>query len=407
LSIVTNEPRRREWQIAIAPKTLVLVASALAALWLAHALLPVLLVIVAAAMLAGTLAPAVHWLEAHRIKRGIAIAIVFTTLTLGMTLFIVFTVPALVSQIASVIVQEPQIRERAAVFLGEHRITASLAAPLRAMRYGELVAGYGSEALAFSTRAVEVATYLVATAFLSLYMMIGRDRLRGGLFALVPRRYHLRLSRVLINLQTIVGGYIRGQLLTSAFMAVFAFVLLTAFGIDNALALALFAGLTDVLPYVGGALATIPIVAAASSHGLVIFGIVLAAMLVYQEIESRFIVPRVYGDALRLPPSIVLIALLVGGALLGIVGALLALPVAAALRMLVEELRVALPGEDFDDTVIRERDESAEDEYARRAEGVPAKEAVHIAVEISEQMIQEQGGPEQAASVPITGGHPD
>jgi putative heme transporter len=384
-----------------------LIALAMAALWLAHALLSVLLVVAGAAMLAGTLAPAVHWLEAHRIKRSVAIGIVFATLAVAVTLLIAFTVPALVSQIASVIEQEPQLRERTAAFLAEHRVTASLAAPLRAVRYDQLVAGYGSEAFELSTRAIEVSAYLVATGFLSLYIMVDRDRLRGGLFALVPRRYHLRLSRVLINLQTIVGGYIRGQLLTSAFMAVFAFVLLTAFGVDNALALALFAGLTDVLPYVGGALATIPIVVAASSHGLVIAGIVLAAMLVYQEVESRFIVPRVYGTALRLPPSIVLVALLVGGALLGIVGALLALPVAAALRMLVEELRVALPGEDFDDTIIRERDESAEDEYARKAEGVPAREAAHIAVSISEQMIEEQGGPEKAASVPITGGRHD
>ncbi len=73
--------------------------------------------------------------------------------------------------------------------------------------------------------------------------------------------------------------------------------------------------------------------------------------------------------------------------------------------MLVEELRVALPGEDVDDTALRARDERAEEEYAHRAEGVPAEQAAAIAVEISEQrQNQEEGDPERAAELPITAG---
>jgi predicted PurR-regulated permease PerM len=242
---------------------------------------------------------------------------------------------------------------------------------------------------------------------LALYFLIDRDRLRGTLFSLLPRDYHLRLSRVLLSLQIIVGGYIRGQMITSALMAVFTFALLSVFGIRNALALAIFAGLANVLPYVGVVLATLPVVIAAAPHGLVVVGVVLGAMLAYQELESRFIVPHVYGKALRLPSSIVLVALLVGGTLMGVVGALLALPVAAALRMLVEELRVVLPGEDIDDSAIRERDERAEDEYAEKSEGVDAREASKIAVEIAEQRIEEEGGADEGTSVPITGGRPD
>ena len=58
---------------------------------------------------------------------------------------------------------------------------------------------------------MEVVAYAVSAIFLALYIMIDRDRLRGGLFAVVPRTHHMRLSRVLVNLETIVGGYIRGQ----------------------------------------------------------------------------------------------------------------------------------------------------------------------------------------------------
>ena len=127
-------------------------------------------------------------------------------------------------------------------------------------------------------------------------------------------------------------------------------------------------------------------------------------MLAYEEFESRYLVPRIYGRALRLPSSIVLVALLAGGSLMGIMGALLALPVAAAVRMLVEELRIELPGEKIDDEDLRARDEQAEEEYERRADGVPAAKAAAIAVEISEDRIQEEGERGAAAEIRMTGG---
>ena len=127
-----------------------------------------------------------------------------------------------------------------------------------------------------------------------------------------------------------------------------------------------------------------------SPRGWVVVATVIAVLLAYEEFESRFLVPRIYGRALRLPSSIVLIALLIGGILMGIVGALLALPVAAAVRMLIEELRVILPGEQLDDAVVRHRDESAEEEYAQRTEGVPVTQAAAIAIEMSEERQQEE-----------------
>ena len=97
-------------------------------------------------------------------------------------------------------------------------------------------------AFAFSMRVFEIAAYGASAIFLALYIMIDRDRLRGGLFAVVPRSHHIRLARVMMNLETIVGAYIRGQLITCLLIAVFSFVLLVACGVPNALALAVFCG---------------------------------------------------------------------------------------------------------------------------------------------------------------------
>ena len=114
-------------------------------------------------------------------------------------------------------------------------------------------------------------------------------------------------------------------------------------------------------------------------------GIVFVLMLLYEELESRVLVPLVYGRALRLPSSVVLFSLILGTTLAGIAGALLALPLAAAVLMLVEELRVELPGEAVqpEDAAQLRADHRGEKEYERRAENLPADEAAAVALEIS------------------------
>src|SRR5262249_19761255 len=142
------------------------------------------------------------------------------------------------------------------------RVSAPLAESLRSMRYDALAKASASAALAYSSAAAEIVAYVVSSVFLGMYMMIDRDRLRGGLYAVVPRSHHIRLSRVLLNLETIVGGYIRGQVLTSVLMGLFVFLLLTIGRVPNAIAIAVFAGLADVLPYIGVFLSVGPAVLA-------------------------------------------------------------------------------------------------------------------------------------------------
>jgi predicted PurR-regulated permease PerM len=366
--------------------------------WLVVHLTPVLLVLVVALFVVGTLSPAVEWLERHQIGRGKGIAVVFTSVLLIVVLIGALTLPSLFNQVNALVDQEPALRARLADTLAHSKITAPLGESLRTAHYEGLAKEASTVAIHYSTKAFEIIAYGVSAVFLGLYIMIDRDRVRGGLFAVVPRSHHIRLSRILLNLEVIVGGYIRGQVITSALMAIFTFVLLLACGVPNAIALAVFAGVADVLPYIGVFLSVGPAVAAAASRGPVVVLIVLGVMLAYEEFESRVLVPRIYGRALRLPSSVVMLALIAGGTLMGILGALLALPVAAAVRMLVEELRVDLPGEEVDDGALREKDERAEEEYERRAEGEPAQRAAAIAVEIADERRKEEGDAEAARS---------
>ncbi|MDO8262276.1 MAG: AI-2E family transporter [Gallionella sp.] len=372
-------------RVEIAPWTIFSLVLVIAGLWLSIRLLPVILVLVMALMIVGTLGPAVDWLEQRRVRRGAGIAIVFSMLFVATLLIFALTIPELVNQVRSLIGMEPALRERLAEWFARSPLTANLADTMRNVQYDALIKSSAASVLTFFTLVVESVAYGFGAIFLALYMMLDRDRLRGALFAVVPRTHHIRLSRILVNLNMIVGGYIRGQAITSALMAAFVFVLLTACGIPNALVIAVFGGLADVLPYIGIFLTMGPAVAAALPFGVVIVTVVFVLMLIYEEFESRVLVPVVYGRALRMPSSVVLFSLIAGATLFGIIGALLALPVAAMILMLIDELRVDLPGEteQAKDAEIRKKDESGELEYARRTEGMPAEEAAAIAVEMT------------------------
>jgi predicted PurR-regulated permease PerM len=372
----------RTIRFEVAPKTIALVLLAFASVWLFLRLVPVLLVLVVALFLVGTLNPLVEALEKRGFKRRTGIAIVFISVLVTVVVLAAITLPPLASQATRFIEHAPQMRDKAVTLLARSRITLPLANSLAGFR--GIAINDGAAALEFSYRAAAIIGYGVSSIFLSLYLMLDRDRVRGALFAFVPRKHHIRLSRILIKLETIVGGYIRGQVVTSALMTLFTFVLLMIAGVDGAVALAVFAGLADVLPYIGVFLSVGPAVIATLAHGAVLTLVVLGAMLVYEELESRVLVPRIYGRALRLPSSMVILALLAGGTIGGILGALLALPVAAVIRMLMREISPEMPGEDDAyEGDVRDFEQRAQSEYELRADGMDAKHAAAVALEIT------------------------
>jgi predicted PurR-regulated permease PerM len=202
----------------------------------------------------------------------------------------------------------------------------------------------------------------------------------------------VKTATILGRLETIVGGYMRGQVITSAAISVFVFCLLSVCGVGAPLPLALLAGLADVLPFVGGILSATPASLAALALGPRTAIVVFGSILLYQEFESRVLVPRIYGTALRLPPAAIVVALLLGGSLLGIIGALIALPVAAAIVMLTEELRLEMPGLNVD-PVIKEQDDLATQTYEERSASAVATNAPEIAAAVASEVAAAEPDP--------------
>ncbi len=380
-------PRARHstFKVELNLRTALVAVSTLASVWLFIQLWPVALVVVVALMIVGALNPIVQWLTVHRVKRAHAILMVFFGLLLATAGLVALTVPKLIAQVTSLVSDMPKLQKQAADALAGSRFGASFAHSVADAKWPELLMKLAKAGLAYSPTVIGGLGYCVVSLFLALYLMIERDRLRGAAFSLVPRTHHVRLSRVLLNLEVIVGGYLRGQVITSVMAATFTFVVLTVGHVPNAVAIATFAGLSDVLPYVGSFLACGPAVLAALSQGPTTALVILVVLIAYQEFESRVIVPQLYGKVLRLPAAVIMVSLLIGGKLLGVLGALLALPIAAGLRMMLTTLRVELPGDQPVAANDRREDAEAEQEFERRAAGVPTDRAAAIAMDIAEE----------------------
>ncbi|CAN5663496.1 AI-2E family transporter [soil metagenome] len=397
-SLPALPPRR----IEIAPKTIFLVLGVIAGVWALGQLRTVVTVLIIALVMVGTFDPVVGWLEKRGLGRGRALVLVFSLAGIAVLGVIVLMVPPLVQQMLSLIEEAPKQRANMVHTLQQYSWAKPFVKTLQDLPVDDLGKRAAGTMIGYSMNMLEMVGYGISTLFLSIYLLADPVRSKGLLYAIVPRHHHVKLAKVLLELKVIVGGYMRGQLITSMAIAVFVFILLTVLGADNALAIALFAGITDIIPFVGGYVASAPVIIATIPNGTTTALIVGGLMVLYQEFESRILVPRVYGRTLRLPPAIILIALLVGGTLAGIVGALLSLPIAAGLAMVMKELRFDLPGETVDHDRIRRLDEQAIRVYEELTENIPAAEAGVIADDLANIVKRsEDGGPTLSAQLPV------
>jgi predicted PurR-regulated permease PerM len=380
--------------IAIAGRTFVLALALVAGVWLLDRIWPAVMALVIALVLFGTFNPLVRYLERHRWRRGWGTAAVCFALLLVISGLALATMPALWHQVTELIRNLPRLQSKVASLAARYSLTKELAGGVKNLDLASVASGAALQAFAFSSQAATTIGYAVTSLVLAIYFLVNPALPRDVVFALTPRRHHVRLARILRELEIIVGGYVRGQMITSAAIFAFTVALLFVLRVPNGLALAAFAALADVIPFVGGLLAITPAALAAITRGPWTVVAVVGGIALYQELESRLIVPRVYGRVLRLSPPAVILALLVGGELMGILGALLALPVAASIRMIIHELRVELPGESPEVSGRRRAEDiQLEQEYQQRAAGAPLEKAAEVAVALADATRDRQTSP--------------
>ncbi len=172
---------------------------------------------------------------------------------------------------------------------------------------------------------------------LTFYILMDADKYRRGFMSVVPRSWRPAASELLSRIDLMLGRYIRGQLIVCVSIGFFVAAALSALGVEYAILIGIFAGVVDIIPYVGVLIGLVPaFLIALINKGLFWAILTVIVLECIHWLEGHIVVPAVVGHSVGLPPLTVMVALLAGAELAGVMGMLVAIPVAAIFRVVAE-----------------------------------------------------------------------
>ncbi len=290
------------------------------------------------------LEPAVSWLVQHRVPRWLAVTGVFLGLFGAVGGFLSAAIPQLAAQASAFAEQVPvylqDLQDRSTTlgaFNERFGVTDAVGEALGGAAGGTgLVSGVLGAGVVVLGALWDTLVVLVLT----IYFLADLPRLRRGMYRLVP---HSRRPRVILIGDEVfakVGAYVLGLMVLCVIAGSAALVWTLAWGVPYPLLLAIMVMLLDVIPVVGTTTAGVVVTLVAMTVSLPVGLATAAFFVVYRLVEDYLLVPRIIGHAVQMPALLTIVALLLGGVLLGIVGAIVAIPVTAALLLIVREVLV-------------------------------------------------------------------
>ncbi|KKR84820.1 MAG: hypothetical protein UU48_C0002G0145 [Candidatus Uhrbacteria bacterium GW2011_GWF2_41_16] len=308
----------------------------------------VLVILVVALLLAALIDPFADWFAKYRVPRSIAVLMVYIILLGLAALVLVLIIPPLVMEVEQFIVNFSSMYETFLKSVGHFQAVSiergfgqNIQTSLQALQEG-----VGRSLLQlFSTITGffgGLATFLIVLV-LAFYMVVEESAARRFFKNLAPEEYQPFLAGLFTKMQQRIGAWLRGQLVLGLVVGTATYIGLLILGVPYALVLGLIAGLLEVIPYAGPMFSAVPILLIAFSTSSFQGFMALGLIIFIQQVENNLLVPKIMQKATGLNPIVSITALLIGIRFGGFVGALLAIPVAAMIAVISEELFVAHP----------------------------------------------------------------
>ena len=316
---------------------------------LLYLLSPILLPFVAGGIVAYFLDPAVRWLTRWRVPRGLATLIVLIVFGLVLTLLIALIVPLLRLQVTELVVRLPSLFGQAQALLNQWMAAAAQHLPAEDyQRLHTTLTGSMDKVLTWAVNQAQgimtsglalanLLSLVIITPVVAFFLLRDWDRIVAAVDGWLPRDHLGTLRQQAAQVDAMLGGYIRGQLLVCLALGIFYAVCLSLSGLEFGLIVGILTGVLAFIPYVGFATGFV----LATGLALLQFGwglglvLVLLTFAVGQVLESSFLSPKLVGERVRLHPVWVIFALLAFGSLFGFLGVLIALPAAAVTGVMV------------------------------------------------------------------------
>lgn len=293
-------------------------------------------------IVAQAIEPVVNWLRRGPFNRAAGILVVYTLIFALIAAILVLTVPVLVNQLAGLVQNLPQLQRQAVDYLNQNNFGgfgSQIAQFIEKFDFGQVIGAVGGEATGAVFGAASLIFNTILAFVITFYWLTERTAIKRWIVALFAPDTGQRVRRIWDDVELSVSAWVRGQLVLMATIAVAAFIFYTILGFPYVPVLAIIAGLFELIPVIGPWLAAVPTLLIAATLGTDKLIIVLIYSVIIQLFEANILVPRVMHNAVELSPLTIIIALLAGDAIYGIVGALLAVPIAGAISVIVSDLR--------------------------------------------------------------------
>lgn len=300
----------------------------IAAVYLCIRLIQIILVIFISMMLATAFSPIVNRLKT-KMPVTVASVLVMLVLLSPIATIAVIIIPNLIDQF-------PDILRTINTILNKSTLLPPSLREVDLTQYTSDIAGY---VLRSTSKITNFVTTFITAIFLTLYFLIDSQKLLDLIYSLVPYKHTEKAKELIEQLSRVNGQYIRGNLIISAICGILIFIGLSILKVPYAASLALFAGVIDLLPLVGAFLGAVPAVIIAFSISPTIGILTLALFLIYQQLENNILAPNIYRHALDLSPALSFISVIIGASLFGMLGAFIALPIAASIPTIIKFLR--------------------------------------------------------------------
>lgn len=320
---------------------------ALVAYWLGGLILsisPILVLVVVAAFLAAGLNPLVEALGRRGLKRSWSVLVVTLVVLAAIALFLLALVPVITDQVRAIIDNAPgwfeALQQNRTIQRLEDRFDLLQRAQdfLQKGNFGSQVFG-GVVGVGMAVLSALANAFVVTV--LTLYFLASLPTIMGAAYRLAPESKRQRVSDLGNRIVANVGGYVSGAFIVAFCAGISSLVFLMVVGLgEYAVALAAVVALLDVIPMIGATIGAVIVTAIGFATDPKIGLACLIFYVVYQQVENYLIYPKVMSRSVDIPGSLIVVAALIGAALLGVVGALLAIPTAAAVLLVVREVVV-------------------------------------------------------------------
>ncbi len=294
----------------------------------------ILLAVFMAFIIVAALTPIVNFLRKRKVPKILAVILVYFFIIAFIVLLVVPFLPIFLNQIQEFVKEIPLYLKDAGTIFGFQIDKAQIATLVTP------IANYLSENAVRLSSTIFGGVFTVVTTFiLSFYLLIYHDRFEESLPDLFPIQYKPKVKVTLRQVEEKVGAWLSGQMVLSLAIGTITWVILTVLGIPFALPLAILAGFLEIIPTLGPIIAAVPAVIIGLAISPIMGLIVTLAYVGIQFAENHFLVPKIMQKAVGLNPVIIIIGILIGGHLLGVLGALLSIPFISAALIIIRALR--------------------------------------------------------------------